>query len=106
MQFSDFFLDLFRKQIIVQKNIFQGVLVSLYQENEKLGQSDKRGRNDPGDNDPKKVTKLNMKYGLVLNTAIVLWFGSEQAAPVFSCQNLWKLKIQFQKKQTDSQWAT
>ena len=42
----------------------------LYQENLKLGQSDKRGRNDPGDNDPEKVTKLNMKCGLVLNTAI------------------------------------
>ena len=64
MQFSEFYLDLFRK------NIFQGTLVPLYQENEKLGQSDKRGRNDPGDNDPEKVTKLNMKYGLVLYIAI------------------------------------
>ena len=100
------FFRLIPKTNYCRKNIFQGVLVPLYQENEKLGQSDKRGRNYPGDNDPKKVTKLNMKYGLVLNTAIVLWFGSEQAAPVFSCQNLWKLKIQFQKKQTDSQWAT
>ena len=54
--------------------IFQGVLVSLYQENEKLGQSDKRGRNDPGDNDPEKVTKSNMKYGLVLNTAICICY--------------------------------
>ena len=70
MQFSGFFLDLFRKQIIVEK--IQGVLVPLYQENEKLCQSDKRGRNDPGDNDPEKVTKLNMKYGLVLNTAIYI----------------------------------
>ena len=64
MQFSEIF---------VEKNIFQGTLVSLYQKNEKLGQSDKRGRNDPGDNDPEKVTKLNMKYGLVLNTAIYIY---------------------------------
>ena len=51
---------------------FPRTLVPLYQENEKLGQSDKRGRNDLGDNDPEKVTKLNMKYGLVLNTAIYM----------------------------------
>ena len=53
-------------------NIFQGTLVPLYQENLKLGQSDKKRKNDPDDNDPEKVTKLNMKYGLVLNTAIYM----------------------------------
>ena len=48
------FKDLFRKQIIVEK-IFS-----------------KRRKNDPDDNDPEKVTKLNMKCGLVLNTAIYM----------------------------------
>ena len=45
----------------------------LYQENLKLGQSDKKGKNDPVDINPKKVTKLNMKYGLVLYTAIYIY---------------------------------
>ena len=50
-----------------RKNIFQGVLVPLYLENLKLGQSDKRG-----DIDPEKVTNLNMICSLVLNTAIYM----------------------------------
>ena len=72
MQFSECFVRLIPKTNYCRKNIFQGVLVPLYQENEKLGQSDKRGRNDPDDNDPEKVTKLNMKCSLVLNTAIYI----------------------------------
>ena len=67
------FFRLIPKTNYCRNNIFQGVLVPLYQENEKLGQSDKRGRNDPGDNDPEKVTKLNMKYGLVLNITIYIY---------------------------------
>ena len=71
------FLRLIPKTNYCRKNIFQGTLVHLYQDNEKLGQSDKRGRNDPGDNDPEKVTKLNMKYGLVLYTAIYIFTHSK-----------------------------
>ena len=69
------FFKTFPKTNYCRKNIFHGTLVPLYQENEKLGQSDRRGRNDPGDNDPKKVTKLNMKCSLVLNTAIYMYIN-------------------------------
>ena len=57
--------------------LLYGVHVPLYQDNSKLGQSDKRERNDLGDNDPEKVTKLNMKYGLVLYIAIYIYIYIE-----------------------------
>ena len=69
----EFFKDLFRKQIIVEKIFSRGPLYPFTRKMKKLGQSDKRGRNDPGDNDPEKVTKLNMKYWLVLYIAIYIY---------------------------------
>ena len=72
------FVWLIPKTNYCRTNIFQGTLVPLYQDNSKLGHSDKRRKNYPDDNDPEKVKKLNMKYGLVLNSAIYMLMDANQ----------------------------